>query len=65
MWRILFGIELDRYSGTVTVGGVDYIVDLIQFENREDLGFVEAERVFYGGNGFSIVFGFIKIQLWK
>jgi hypothetical protein len=39
-------IELDRYSGTVTVGGVDYIVDLIQFENREDLGFVEAERVF-------------------
>lgn len=37
---------LDRYSGTVTVETIEYKVDLIRFQNQEDLGFDEENEVY-------------------
>ena len=37
---------LDRYSGTITVGGTDYRIDLVRFQNQEFVGFDEDNDVF-------------------
>jgi hypothetical protein len=39
-------VLLDRYAGVLTVETVDYKVDLIRFQNQEDLGFDEDNNVF-------------------
>jgi len=37
---------LDRYSGTITVAGTDYRIDLVRFQNQEFVGFDEDNDVF-------------------